>query len=283
MVSENWLRSSLVLTGVESSAIGDVLDAAAGVLATAGNVDPARALQVLHTACQHGGYSIGKGVAVPHAELEGLSAPLVAIILTKDPIPVQAVDGHPADIFFVVLSQPGDPRQHLLLLAHLARLAQSRVLCDALRQARSAAEVVELIQAAELRQAASTPAPQRSLSATHHLALVSMAGEQAVDALLVYLIDQGFDGASIFEAQGVRDAATREVPLFTGFRDLFGDPGARRMLLLEIATERIDDLAAAVRRICNEYKPEDARISFLPLHSFWAWEPPRPAPPSGGH
>lgn len=283
MFSENWLEPSLILTGVAVSAMNDVLKAAAGVLGAASNIDPARIEHVLNGASQHGGYSIGKGVAVPHAELEGLAAPLVAIVLTKDPIAVQAIDGRPADIFFVVLSRPDDPKRHLLFLAHLARLAQSRVLCDALRQARSTDEVIELIQAAELRHAAGALAPQQSHTVTHHLAVVSMSGEQAVDALLVYLIDQGFDGASIFEAQGVREAATREVPLFTGFREIFGDPGARRMLLLEIATARIDELAAAVRRICNEYKPEDARISFLPLHSFWAWEPPRPAAPARGH
>lgn len=284
MVSENWLTPSLVLTEVAGSTVREVLAAAAGVMSAVADVAPALIERVLLAATDHGGYAIGKGVAVPHAELEGIEQPLVAVVLTQHPIPVQTMDGRPADIFFVVLSRPDDPKRHLLLLAHLARLAQSRVLCDSLRQARSAAEVVELIQAAELRHASGVIPTPRAQAPAHHLAIVSIVGEQAVDALLVYLLDQGFGSASIFEAQSLREAATREVPLFTGFREIFGDPGGRRMLLLEVETGRIDELTAAMRRICEEYKPGDARISFMPIQTAWAWQPPRPPPSSaGGH
>ncbi|HWN68120.1 MAG TPA: hypothetical protein VNM90_10810, partial [Haliangium sp.] len=175
-----------------------------------------------------------------------------------------------------------DPRGHLLLLAHIARLARSRVLIDGLRQVRTAADAVALIAAAELRHA-DAPATATAPAATHFLALISVAGEKTVDALLVTLLDQHFGDAAIVEAQSLRDAATHEVPLFAGFRDIFGDPGGRRVILLEVAADRIDALSVTVRRVFEECKPAAGSFSLVPLQSHWTWTPPPPEKTSRGH
>jgi PTS system nitrogen regulatory IIA component len=283
MTPQRWLRPSLVLLDVPADGVGDIVKATARAAAAVTGVDAAVIEQVLRQATANPGFAVGGGVAVPHADIPGVEETVVALVRTTRPIPVQAMDAQPADLFFVILSRPNDPKAHLLLLAHLARLARSRVLLDGLRQAPSAEEAVALVEAAELRHTASTGSTAAPL-ATSFLALISVAGEKAVDALLVTLVDQELGDASILEAQSLHDAATQEVPLFAGFRDIFGDPGGRRVILLEVPADRVDALSAAVRRVFEETRPAEARFSLLPLHSHWLWTPPKPAEGSSrGH
>lgn len=277
-----WLKQPLILLDVPAASVDDALRATARAAAASIGVDAARVEQLLSQSTETGGYAVGGAVAVPHANIPGLDQTAVALVRTQRPVPVQAMDGLPADIFFVILSRPDDPKGHLLLLAHIARLARSRTLLDGLRQVRTPDEAVALVEAAELRHApgpTSAPPP----AAAHFLALISVAGEKTVDALLVALLDQELGDASILEAQSLRDAVTQEVPLFAGFRDIFGDPGGRRLLLLELPAERIEDLAVVVRRVFEECRPAEGRFTLMPLQSHWVWTPPRSEGPSRGH
>ena len=277
-----WLKRSLILLDVPAASVDDALRATARAAAASIGVDAARVEHLLSQSTETGGYAVGGAVAVPHANIPGLDQTAVALVRTQRPVPVHAMDGQPADIFFVILSRPDDPKGHLLLLAHIARLARSRTLLDGLRQVHTPDEAVALVEAAELRHA---PGPTTATmpAAAHFLAMISVAGEKAVDALLVALLAQELGDASILEAQSLRDAVTQEVPLFAGFRDIFGDPGGRRVLLLEVPAERIEDLAVAVRRVFEECKPAEGRFSLVPLQSHWLWTPPRSEGPSRGH
>jgi PTS system nitrogen regulatory IIA component len=272
MTTPRWLRPSLILLDTPADTVADVAKATARAAAAATGVDADVVEGVLRRATERSGYAVGSGVAVPHADVPGLDETAVALVRTTRPLPVEALDSRPADVFFVILSRPNDPRGHLLLLAHLARLARSRVLVDGLRQVSTAADAVALIEAAELRHSDAVATPVAP-TATHFLALISVAGEKTVDALLVTLLDQQFGDAAILEAQSLRDAATQEVPLFAGFRDIFGDPGGRRVILLEVPVDRIDTLSVTVRRVFEECRPAAGSFSLLPLQSHWTWTP----------
>jgi nitrogen PTS system EIIA component len=282
---EQWLAPERLVLAAEAPDIDAVVAAAARVIAPATDLPPETIAAALTEGAGGGGFAIGDGVAVPHAEVEGLAAPVGALVVTREPIGIGAVDGVPADIFFVVVAAPGDPTGHLLLLAHLAGLAHSRVLRAGLRRVTDTEEAWALLEAASLRRQseAQTGATAAARPATdHYLAVLAIAGEQAVDALLVALLDQGFDDASIVEAQTLHDAATTEVPLFAGFREVFGDPGGRRVFLVEVAADRRQWLLDVVQRTCEERRAREASVSIVPLSSRWRWRPPsrRDAPAS---
>src|SRR5690606_7603724 len=123
-----------------------------------------------------------------------------------------------------------------------------------------------------------TPAPPKTL------ALVSMRGEQPVDALLVELVEMGLSSTLVLEAQGLREALAREVPLFAGFADIFGDPGGRRVLLIEIESRRLQSLLHAIAAICTQHQVDDAWVGAVPLHAQWHYRPPAPDDePTKGH
>jgi hypothetical protein len=119
--------------------------------------------------------------------------------------------------------------------------------------------------------------------APYELILVSISGERAVDALLIDLVDQGLGDACVLDAQSLREAAAREVPLFAGFRDLFGDPGGRRMLIVQTPAAGANTVLEAVQRVCDECDARDALVSVIPVQARWILSRgPKDEPAGGG-
>jgi K+:H+ antiporter len=96
---------------------------------------------------------VGVGLAVPHAQVAGLAAPVVALGTLEPAVDFGAPDGEPARIAVLVLTPEGDEHVQLELLSEIARVLadpdqRSRVararsfqeLCQALREARGAEE-----------------------------------------------------------------------------------------------------------------------------------------------
>lgn len=275
MAPDGWLDSTLVLLGRRPESVEALVREVAETFAAQTGASHGEIEAVFAEALHGEGYSLGRGVAVPHTELAGLVQTRVCLVTLAQPLPLASVDGRAIDVLFFILSRP-DPQSHLLLLAHLARLSQSRTLLDGLRRVGTVAEAVALIAAAEKRHrtvsapsAAVAPSGPSQPLVTNTLVVISLGGEQAVDALLIALVDQGLPDACILEAQSLREAAAREVPLFTGFRDLFGDPGGRRLFLLEAPASRTEDIIAVVRTVCEEHATQDARVSVIPLAARW--------------
>src|SRR5690606_11909055 len=130
MAPENWLSPELVFMGLAAPDVDGLVEAVASRIAARTGV----AVEPLAAACRHAfaadGYSLGRGLAIPHAETRELDRTLVTLVVTEAPVPMKTLDRRPPDIFFFVLAPARDAQQHLLLLAHVARLAQSRTLLE---------------------------------------------------------------------------------------------------------------------------------------------------------
>ncbi len=81
---------------------------------------------------------VGNGVAIVETRLQRLRRPYVLFARTVRPIDVRAVDGHPVDMFLLVLSPAGDMPGHLRRLSRLSRIMRDRDFREKLRDAASA-------------------------------------------------------------------------------------------------------------------------------------------------
>lgn len=88
---------------------------------------------------------LNEGVALPHARLEELMSPQVALGLTHAGV-LDAPTEKPIEAIFLLLSPASGANVHLQLLAKVGRALQSRDLRKALNQARTPAEALEAIQ-----------------------------------------------------------------------------------------------------------------------------------------
>jgi Kef-type K+ transport system membrane component KefB/mannitol/fructose-specific phosphotransferase system IIA component len=67
------------------------------------------------------GTGVGRGIAIPHARIGGLADPLVVIGASKEGIEWDEIDGRPAHLVFLILTDAEDTETQLELLARIAR------------------------------------------------------------------------------------------------------------------------------------------------------------------
>ena len=66
------------------------------------------------------GWFPGGGIALPHVTVPDLDDTLLLVAQTRKGLNIEAMDGEPIRLVFLLLDSPGDPERHLLLLAHIA-------------------------------------------------------------------------------------------------------------------------------------------------------------------
>ncbi|MGD1047387.1 MAG: PTS sugar transporter subunit IIA [Candidatus Krumholzibacteriaceae bacterium] len=88
---------------------------------------------------------LNEGAAFPHARVSGLSAPVVALGLTKGSVSDVSTE-KPIEIVFLILSPAETPDAQVRVLGLASRAAQSRHLLQALRDTRTPEEAINVIR-----------------------------------------------------------------------------------------------------------------------------------------
>jgi len=92
---------------------------------------------------------VGNGVALPHARLEKYSGFALAFGRPLLPLDVDAVDGQPADLFFMLLADKNDPGTIVKILGRLARLCDDESVRMKLREADTPTAVIKVFRDTE--------------------------------------------------------------------------------------------------------------------------------------
>jgi Kef-type K+ transport system membrane component KefB/mannitol/fructose-specific phosphotransferase system IIA component (Ntr-type) len=103
---------------------------------------------------------LGDEVAIPHAAVEGLSRPVVALGLSEAGIDFDAPDGRPARIVFLLLLPPKAYEKEVRVLAALARSVFDAAARDALLPTSTLEEAVKCLDEHGRRIAGEAPGPR---------------------------------------------------------------------------------------------------------------------------
>jgi mannitol/fructose-specific phosphotransferase system IIA component (Ntr-type) len=90
---------------------------------------------------------VGSGVALPHARLADFSGTALAFGRPLEPVDVGAVDGKPADLFFLLIADRRDPSTIVRILGRLARLCDNDDARTTLRTVQTPEQVIDLLRA----------------------------------------------------------------------------------------------------------------------------------------
>ena len=85
-----------------------------------------------------GSTGLGRGIAIPHGRIKGLSEASGAFLRLAAPVPFDSPDGQPVSLLFVLLVPEQATEQHLQILSELAERFSERTCRDALAAADSA-------------------------------------------------------------------------------------------------------------------------------------------------
>ena len=109
----------------------------------------------IHEREQTGSTFLNEGVALPHARIEGLAQPQIALGLTHAGVLDSPIE-KPIEAIFMLLSPAEGAATHLQMLARAGRILQNRDLRRRLSRARTSEDVVD--QIADWEQANAAPA-----------------------------------------------------------------------------------------------------------------------------
>jgi len=96
-----------------------------------------------------GSTGIGQGVAVPHTRHPTVDRLIGTVALSRRGVDFAALDGDPVDIFFLLISPPNQPGDHLRALENISRHLKDERFVSFLRQAKTREHVVELLEEAD--------------------------------------------------------------------------------------------------------------------------------------
>jgi len=92
---------------------------------------------------------IGRGIAIPHAEIDMAIGPMAVIGISPAGIDFEALDSRPVHVAFLLVVSNERPQARLSVLSRLSRLFGRRPVRHALAGAATAADVVAIIRANE--------------------------------------------------------------------------------------------------------------------------------------
>ena len=131
-----------------------ILEQLSELFAQSWNLDQGDVLDHLEERERLGSTGFGRGAAIPHARIAGISRPVAAVLKLRTPVDFAAADGMPVELVFGLLSPEASGATHLHALASISRLARDEQMRDALADAPDEATLYSLLANAADRDAA---------------------------------------------------------------------------------------------------------------------------------
>ncbi len=94
---------------------------------------------------ERGTTGLGRGVAIPHAKIDGLRKHAALVARSGDGIDFRAIDGEPVHVFVLLVSPLARDDEHLQALRWVSRVVRDPDFSSFIRQARSAGEILEVL------------------------------------------------------------------------------------------------------------------------------------------
>lgn len=139
----------LVFIGLEAENADQAIKVMAREMSAASNLDAEMVECALIERERLGSTSVGNGFAIPHCKLQNLGEIVVALARFDKGVDFGDRKNHePVSFFFVVLSPPDQPAEHLQVLSQIARVLKSSDLRKELLDAPDFASVKGAIESA---------------------------------------------------------------------------------------------------------------------------------------
>jgi PTS system fructose-specific IIA component/PTS system nitrogen regulatory IIA component len=102
-----------------------------------------------------GSTGIGRGVAVPHTKHPSVSRLVGTVAVSPEGIEFESLDGEPVHLFFLLVSPPDRPGDHLRALENISRQLRDDGFCKLLKAAKGPLEIQNLLEEADSHGVAS--------------------------------------------------------------------------------------------------------------------------------
>jgi len=99
-----------------------------------------------------GSTGIGRGVAVPHTKHPSVDQLVGTVGVSSEGVDFDSLDGEKVQLFFLLISPPDRPGDHLRALENISRQLRDDTFCRFLKQSKTADEIWQLLEEADNNQ-----------------------------------------------------------------------------------------------------------------------------------
>ena len=96
-----------------------------------------------------GSTGIGRGIAVPHTKHPSVKRLVGCIAVSSDGIDFDSLDCEKVQLFFLLVSPPDCPGDHLRALEHITRQLKDDTFCRFLKQSKTKEDILSLLEEAD--------------------------------------------------------------------------------------------------------------------------------------
>ena len=99
-----------------------------------------------------GSTGIGRGIAVPHTKHPSVDQLVGTVGVSADGVEFMSLDGEKVQLFFLLISPPDRPGDHLRALENISRQLQDETFCRFLKQSKSPEDIQQILEEADNNQ-----------------------------------------------------------------------------------------------------------------------------------
>ncbi|MEW4563439.1 PTS sugar transporter subunit IIA [Bremerella sp. JC770] len=99
-----------------------------------------------------GSTGIGRGIAVPHTKHPSVEKLVGTVGVSTDGVDFNSLDGESVHLFFLLVSPPDRPGDHLRALENISRQLRDDMFCKFLKQSKSVDDIKTLLDEADNNQ-----------------------------------------------------------------------------------------------------------------------------------
>jgi len=99
-----------------------------------------------------GSTGIGRGVAVPHTKHPSVDRLVGTVAVSREGVDFASLDGEIVQLFFLLISPPHRPGDHLRALENISRQLRNDTFCKFLKQSKNAEDIQQLLDEADNNQ-----------------------------------------------------------------------------------------------------------------------------------
>jgi len=152
MKFKDFVCQKALIADLQGTSVREVLEQMVDSLVAAGKLSKSNKKSVLATLVareRKATTGFGNGVAIPHVKHKAVKELVGSVACSSQGVDFSALDGDPVYTFFLLISPPDKPAEHLKAMENIFRNAQKEHWRRFLRQADSAKSIWELLVEAD--------------------------------------------------------------------------------------------------------------------------------------